>query len=84
MHQERKHSMKLNQPLAEAIIKLLYLVEKLPKGWQACLIGGYLAEAQYRFNHRFNLACIMVRLLRAAASTLPRPALLIRLAEEGR
>jgi ribosomal protein L37AE/L43A len=44
----------------------------------------YLAEAQYRFNRRFNLASILVRLLRAASLTRPRPAALIRLAEECR
>jgi ribosomal protein L37AE/L43A len=44
----------------------------------------YLAEAQYRFNRRFNLASILARLLRAASLTLPRPASLIRLAEECR
>jgi ribosomal protein L37AE/L43A len=42
----------------------------------------YLAEAQYRFNRRFNLASILARLLRAASLTPPRPAPLIRLAEE--
>ena len=44
----------------------------------------YLAEAQYRFNRRFNLASILVRLLRAASLTPPRPAALIRLTEECR
>jgi ribosomal protein L37AE/L43A len=42
----------------------------------------YLAEAQYRFNRRFNLASMLARLLRAACLTRPRPASLIRLAEE--
>ena len=41
----------------------------------------YLAEAQYRFNRRFNLASILARLLRAAATTVPRPAAVIRAAE---
>ena len=41
----------------------------------------YLAEAQYRFNRRFDLGVILVRLLRAAALTPPRPARLIRVAE---
>jgi hypothetical protein len=41
----------------------------------------YLAEAQYRFNRRFNLATILARLLRAACITPPRPAPVIRLAE---
>jgi hypothetical protein len=44
----------------------------------------YLAEAQYRFNRRFNLASILARLLRAACLTPPRPAPVIRLAEECR
>jgi ribosomal protein L37AE/L43A len=44
----------------------------------------YLAEAQYRFNRRFNLASILTRLLRAACFTPPRPAPVIRLAEECR
>ena len=34
----------------------------------------YLAEAQYRFNRRFNLASILARLLHAACTTTPRPA----------
>ena len=41
----------------------------------------YLAEAQYRFNRRFNLASILARLLRAASLTSPRPAQFIRAAE---
>lgn len=41
----------------------------------------YLAEAQYRFNRRFDLSAILVRLLRACAVTTPRPAKQIRLAE---
>ena len=41
----------------------------------------YLAEAQYRFNRRFDLACILVRLLRAATVTVPCPAAAIRAAE---
>jgi ribosomal protein L37AE/L43A len=44
----------------------------------------YLAEAQYRFNRRFNLASILARLLRAACVTTPRPATAIRAAEVGR
>jgi len=44
----------------------------------------YLAEAQYRFNRRFNLASILARLLRAACVTSPRPAAAIRAAEVGR
>ena len=44
----------------------------------------YLAESQYRFNRRFNLASILARLLRAACLTSPRPAPAIRLAEECR
>jgi len=41
----------------------------------------YLAEVQYRFNRRFNLASILARLLRAACITSPRPCALIRMAE---
>ena len=44
----------------------------------------YLAEAQYRFNRRFNLSSILVRLLRAACLTVPTPAAAIRVAEVGR
>ena len=44
----------------------------------------YLAEAQYRFNRRFNLRSILARLLRAACLTTPTPALAIRVAEVGR
>ncbi len=44
----------------------------------------YLAEAQYRFNRRFNLNSILVRLLRAACLTIPTPAAAIRVAEVGR
>jgi hypothetical protein len=38
----------------------------------------YLAEAQYRFNRRFNLRSILLRLLRAASLTTPTPAASIR------
>lgn len=41
----------------------------------------YLAEAQYRFNRRFNLRSILARLLRAACLTIPTPASAIRTAE---
>jgi ribosomal protein L37AE/L43A len=44
----------------------------------------YLAEAQYRFNRRFNLRSIMARLLRAACLTIPTSASAIRMAEVGR
>ena len=44
----------------------------------------YLAEAQYRFNRRFNLRSILPRLLRAACLASPTPALAIRVAEVGR
>lgn len=43
----------------------------------------YLAEVQYRFNRRFNLSTILVRLLHASASTPPHPERLIRAAEVG-
>ena len=41
----------------------------------------YLAEAQYRFNRRFNLSTILSRLVRAAATTSPRGAKFLRAAE---
>ena len=41
----------------------------------------YLAEIQYRFNRRFDLAVILPRLLRASAVTSPHPERLIRAAE---
>ena len=41
----------------------------------------YLAEAQYRFNRRFNLNSILPRLLRAACLTSPCNAQFIRAAE---
>jgi len=44
----------------------------------------YLAEAQYRFNRRFNLRSILARFLRAAVLTTPSPASFIRGAEVGR
>jgi hypothetical protein len=44
----------------------------------------YLAEAQYRFNRRFNLHSILPRLLRAACLTTLQPAAAIRAAEVGR
>jgi transposase-like protein len=43
----------------------------------------YLAEVQYRFNRRFDLASILVRLVRASVLTRPRPEPFIRLAEVG-
>lgn len=43
----------------------------------------YLAEVQYRFNRRFDLGSILVRLVRAATLTRPRPEPKIRLAEVG-
>ena len=35
--------------------------------------GRYLAEFQYRFNRRYDLAALPRRLLRAAVATLPLP-----------
>ena len=43
----------------------------------------YLAEVQYRFNRRFDLAAILGRLLHACAATKPNPERLIRAAELG-
>ena len=44
----------------------------------------YLAVAQYRFSRHLSLASILAPVLRAATTTLPRPAELIRLTEEDR
>lgn len=46
-------------------------------------IHRYLAEAQYRFNRRFDLRSILPRLVRAAAVTEPRNRVFIRGAEVG-
>lgn len=46
-------------------------------------IRRYLAEAQYRFNRRYDLKAILTRLLRAATLTGPRPERVIRAAELG-
>lgn len=43
----------------------------------------YLAEVQYRFNRRFDLSVILIRLLRAASLTAPHPERIIRAAEVG-
>ena len=43
----------------------------------------YLAEAQYRFNRRFDLRSILPRLLRAACMTAPKSRSTIRAAEVG-
>jgi transposase-like protein len=43
----------------------------------------YLAEAQYRFNRRFNLRSILPRLLRAACVTQPQSRAVICAAEVG-
>lgn len=41
----------------------------------------YLAEFQYRFNRRFNLATILPRFLYAVARTKPQPLHILRLSE---
>uniref|UniRef100_E6QQB5 Transposase of ISCARN94, IS1595 family IS1595 group n=1 Tax=mine drainage metagenome TaxID=410659 RepID=E6QQB5_9ZZZZ len=41
----------------------------------------YLAEMQYRFNRRFDLSTILIRLVHAALTTTPYPAQAIKLAE---
>lgn len=41
----------------------------------------YFAEFTYRFNHRFDLAAMLPRLLSAAAATKPHPMSLIRIKE---
>ena len=43
----------------------------------------YLAEFQYRFNRRFNLASMLPRLLYAAAMTKPLPLRILRFSEVG-
>ena len=43
----------------------------------------YLAEVQYRFNRRFDLKAILVRLLRAASLTAPHPERFLRTDELG-
>jgi len=43
----------------------------------------YLAEVQYRFNRRFDLSTIFVRLMRASAVTKPHPERLLPAAELG-
>ncbi len=44
----------------------------------------YLAEVQYRFNRRYDLSTILVRLVRAAVTTKALPVHLIRAAEPSR
>jgi hypothetical protein len=41
----------------------------------------YLAEFAYRFNRRFDLAAMVPRLLRAAATTKPQPLSVLRMSE---
>jgi hypothetical protein len=41
----------------------------------------YLAEAQYRFNRRFDLSVILRRLLRAAVTTRPYPIPVLKMSE---
>ncbi|SCZ84617.1 IS1595 family transposase [Nitrosomonas mobilis] len=43
----------------------------------------YLAEFSYRFNRRFDLAAMVPRLLRAAATTEPLPIGILRISEIG-
>lgn len=43
----------------------------------------YLSELQYRFNRRFDMKTILVRLVRAAATTPPLPGRMLRVAEDG-
>jgi hypothetical protein len=44
----------------------------------------YLAEAQYHFNRRFDLAAMLSRLLEAAVATESRTEASLRLAEDAR
>ena len=41
----------------------------------------YLAEFEYRFNHRYDLAAMLPRLATVAAQTPPMPYRLLKLAE---
>jgi hypothetical protein len=41
----------------------------------------YLAEAQYRFNRRFDLKTMLTRLLHAAVAVTSRPERALRMAE---
>jgi hypothetical protein len=44
-------------------------------------VGRYLAEAQYRVNHRFELQSLVGRLLTTCAGTAPNPEVWLRLGE---
>jgi hypothetical protein len=46
--------------------------------------ASYLAEAQYRFNRRFDMSTILTRLIHAAAATGSRTEAWMRLAEDER
>lgn len=54
------------------------------RGVGAKHLPRYLAEFQWRFNRRFDLASILQRLLQASAATPPMPYALLVLAEVGR
>lgn len=55
------------------------------KGVKSAKYGQrYLAEFQYRFNRRFDLAAMLPRLVRAACLCPPSPERWLRRAEEGR
>ncbi len=44
-------------------------------------VPRYLAEFEYRFNRRYDLAAMLTRLTKAAAQTPPMPYRLLKLAE---
>jgi hypothetical protein len=44
-------------------------------------VHRYLAEFQYRFNRRFDLSTLFVRLACVAARSLPRPERILLMAE---
>jgi ISXO2-like transposase domain/Transposase zinc-ribbon domain len=81
-----KHSVKLAQ---------LWAINTVLGNLKMCLTGTYhafdflkyghryLAEAQYRFNRRFDLRSILPRLLRAACLAKPQSREVIRAAEVG-
>jgi hypothetical protein len=71
-----QYSEELKAKLIERAMRGAYHAFKFTK-YAHC----YLAEAQYRFNRRFNLRSIFDRLRRAACLTIPTPASVIRMAE---
>ena len=48
-------------------------VKRSVDGTSRAFAPRFLAELQYRFNRRYDLAALLQRLLRAAATALPLP-----------